>query len=65
MLNKKQEKIQEVAENMFQKYVEARELLDEIEETKIYTKDKTYLSNEFKDGFMVGFKALSSLLFFL
>lgn len=65
MLNKKQEQIQEVAEKMFQKYVEARELLDEIEDVKIYNNVKSYLTDEFKEGFMVGFKALSSLLFFL
>lgn len=65
MLNKKQEQIQEVAEKMFQKHVEARELLDEIEDVKIYNNVKSYLTDEFKEGFMVGFKALSSLLFFL
>lgn len=65
MLNKKQEQIQEVAEKMFQKYIEARELLDEIEDVKIYNNVKSYLTDEFKEGFMVGFKALSSLLFFL
>lgn len=65
MFDERQEKFNDLAESMYNAYVNMRQSIEKIEDARLYYSDTTYLTNEFKQGFIIGLKTLSSMLFIL
>lgn len=64
-MNEEQQKIYDFANQLYDNYVNTKNSINNINKNPQLNNDINYISKDFKDGFIIAIRTLSSYLFFL